>query len=127
MDLASTLTIVGMVVVFAALIVLAFSISILSKIININKNKNADTVNSADMATNTVNTGTVNAGTVKTQFHTSSQDDSELIAVITAAIMASMKQNPDFKIKIKSFRRIPDNSPEWNIAGKLASLNANIR
>lgn len=116
MDLASTLTIVGMVVVFAALVVLAFAISLLSKVININKN--ADTEKPADVTTSTVNTGTANTDT-----HTDNRNDEELIAVITAAIMASMKQCPDFKIRVKSFRRIPNNSPEWNVAGRLATIN----
>lgn len=125
MDLASTLTIVGLVVVFSALVLLAFAIFLLSKVININKN--AGTKKSADITASTVNTDTVNTSTVKTEPHTSSQNDSELIAVITAAIIASMKQSPDFKIRVKSFRRIPDNSPEWNVAGKLAIINENIK
>ncbi|HHV96381.1 MAG TPA: OadG family protein [Clostridiaceae bacterium] len=121
MDLAGTLTIVGMVVVFAALIILALAISLLGKAININKNAIAEKA-----ASNAIKTDIVNTGAANTQSQISNQDDKELIAVITAAIMASMKGSSDFKIRVKSFRRIPDNSPEWNIAGKLTTINANI-
>jgi sodium pump decarboxylase gamma subunit len=124
MDLALTLTIVGMGVVFAALVILAFTISLLSKAVNLNKN----TEKPANVASNTVNADTIsNEISTNNEVSANNENDEQLVAVITAAIMASMKHNPDFKIRIKSFRRIPDSSPAWNTAGKLATVNANVR
>jgi len=121
MDLALTLTLVGMTVVFAALIILAFLISALSKAVNSNKNINADKQNNV-LITPVTSTSSIDAKT-----GTDVQNDDELVAVITAAILASMKQEPDFRIRVKSLRRIQDNSPAWNVAGKLSLLNANMQ
>lgn len=46
-----------------------------------------------------------------------SSDDS-LIAVLTAAVMAYMKNSPDIKIKVTSFKRIPQTSSVWNTMGR---------
>lgn len=42
----------------------------------------------------------------------------ELIAVITAAVLAASKSHPGIKLKVRSFRRIPQTSPVWNLAGR---------
>jgi len=47
--------------------------------------------------------------------------DEELIAVLTAAVMA-MQSNPDIKIKVTSFRRIPQSAPVWNTIGRRERL-----
>lgn len=44
--------------------------------------------------------------------------DETLIAVLTAAVMASMQNSPDIKIRVTSFRRIPQSSPVWNTVGR---------
>lgn len=54
---------------------------------------------------------------------TQSQKDSDalsddaLIAVLTAAVM-SMQSDPNIKIKVTSFRRIPQSAPIWNVIGR---------
>ena len=44
------------------------------------------------------------------------EDDEELIAVLTAAVAASMNTST-YNLKIKSYRRIPNTRPAWNRAG----------
>ena len=44
------------------------------------------------------------------------KDDSELIAVLTAAIAASLNTST-YNLNIKSYRRIGNASPAWNKAG----------
>ena len=44
--------------------------------------------------------------------------DDSLIAILTAAVMASMQNNPDIKIRVTSFRRINQSSPIWNTTGR---------
>lgn len=44
------------------------------------------------------------------------ENDEELIAVITAAIAASLNTS-EYNLKIKSFRRITDSQSQWNKAG----------
>lgn len=46
------------------------------------------------------------------------EPDENLVAVLTAAVLASMGIEPEYKIRVKSFRRIPQSSPIWNIAGR---------
>lgn len=47
-----------------------------------------------------------------------SEPDENLVAVLTAAVLASMGKEPEYKIRVKSFRRIPQSSPIWNFAGR---------
>ncbi len=44
-------------------------------------------------------------------------DEGELIAVLTAAIAASLNTST-YNLNIKSYRRIENNSPAWNTAGR---------
>lgn len=112
MELALTVTLVGLFVVFSALIILAFLISLSSKVFAIKMPiHNKDTNNSkADKINHPANNNSKNTAD-------NSQDKNELIAVLTAAVMSSMQQTPDFKIRIKSFRRIHKDSSAWNTAG----------
>ncbi|WP_054871663.1 OadG family protein [Caloranaerobacter sp. TR13] len=50
------------------------------------------------------------------------EDDEELIAVITAAIAASISR-PASEIKVRNIRRIPANTPIWARAGRLKQMN----
>ncbi len=44
--------------------------------------------------------------------------DDSLVAILTAAVMASMQSTPDIKIRVASFRRVPQSSPIWNTVGR---------
>ncbi len=45
-------------------------------------------------------------------------DGGELIAILTAAVLASLGREYENKIQIKSYRRIPSTSPAWNLMGR---------
>ena len=49
-------------------------------------------------------------------------DDSELVAVITAAVAASLNTST-YNLRIKSLRRIDNNQPAWNRAGIRETIN----
>ena len=50
------------------------------------------------------------------------QDDSELIAVLTAAIAASLNQTTTYNLKIKSYRRVDAGTPVWNRTARRDNL-----
>ena len=49
----------------------------------------------------------------------------ELIAVLTAAVAASL-DTPAYNLKIKSFRRVGDVAPAWGNAGRVDIINSRI-
>ncbi|NLM12349.1 MAG: OadG family protein [Epulopiscium sp.] len=49
------------------------------------------------------------------------QDDLELIAVITAAIAASLDTTTD-QLRVRSFRRINSNTSAWSKAGRISQV-----
>ncbi|NSW89776.1 MAG: OadG family protein [Firmicutes bacterium] len=128
MELALTVTFVGLFVVFTALIILAFMIFFTSKVFALkisnnrivaNNSKAQDILHPTNIKKDTVAAEKDNAVVVE-------KDESELIAVLTAAVMASMKQAPDFKVKIKSFKRICNDSPAWSSAGLAEQISSRI-
>ncbi|MBQ4518093.1 MAG: OadG family protein [Clostridia bacterium] len=50
------------------------------------------------------------------------EDDSELIAVLTAAIAASLNQTTTYNLKIKSYRRVDASTPVWNRTARRDNL-----
>ena len=50
-------------------------------------------------------------------------DEGELIAVLTAAVAASLNTST-YNLQIKSYRRIGNNSPAWNKAGVNETINS---
>lgn len=49
--------------------------------------------------------------------------DDEVIAVISAAI-AAMRSRPGYKLVVRSMRHVDQNSPAWNIAGRLERMRS---
>ena len=49
-------------------------------------------------------------------------DDEELIAVLTAAVAASLNTST-YNLKIKSYRRVGNSAPAWNRAGLEETVN----
>jgi sodium pump decarboxylase gamma subunit len=107
MDIINTgvsVTIIGMGIVFAVLIILWFALEIM-RVISDPKSRRqkrpAITI------------------TEKPQSLSENQndDDVELIAVITAAI-ASMLNKPTSALKVSFIRRVVDNTPEWGKAAR---------
>lgn len=52
-------------------------------------------------------------------------DDDELIAVLTAAVAASLNTST-YNLRIKSYRRVNNNTPAWNKAGVNETINNKI-
>ncbi len=48
-------------------------------------------------------------------------DDSELVAVLTAAVAASLNTST-YKLNIKSYRQIPSSTPVWNRVSRRENL-----
>ena len=56
---------------------------------------------------------------------TNDEDEDELIAVLTAAVAASLNTST-YNLRIKSFRRIGQNSPAWNTVSRKEQLESNL-
>jgi|BioPla2DNA2_1021312.scaffolds.fasta_scaffold44455_1 sodium pump decarboxylase gamma subunit len=107
-----SITFVGITVVFASLIILCALIYLFPMLIP-NKNKNSSNKVSdeglIDISSNN------NAEAEKPE---SNLSDDSLVAVLTAAVLASMGSRPDTKIRVTSFKRIQQTSPVWNAIGR---------
>lgn len=53
---------------------------------------------------------------IETAPNEAEEDEEELIAILTAAVAASLNTTT-YNLKIKSYRRIADERPSWNRAG----------
>lgn len=109
---AINMAIIGTVVVFAALIVIIICIKIYTGIIAKFENKKNNNGNNGGGKDVTVQP-TVNVNP------SSSVDElsPELIAVISAAIAASMGSS-GIGLQVKSIKRIGHTTPIWNVAGR---------
>lgn len=103
---------VGMVVVFIVLTLIILCIKLYSGIINgSGKKKNAK-----DTTVNDSNPESQESQPVS-EISSTVTDDTELIAVITAAIMACM-QGSGTGLRVRSIRRIGHTTPIWNVTGR---------
>lgn len=102
-------TILGMGITFTALVVLQFVIVIMDKLLN---KKTAQTA--------TVQPGPVEVKPAETAAPV--QDDTELVAVITATIAMKLKTSVG-NIVIKNIEKTEDTSPAWNRAGIIDQMN----
>jgi glutaconyl-CoA/methylmalonyl-CoA decarboxylase subunit delta len=102
------ISLIGITVVFVALIGLSLIIFIFSKFF------------SAARAFKD-NNKSINIASIK---DTQGNDikNEELIAVLTAAVVSSMREKTMSKIKVKSYRRIPQTSPVWNMTGRMEQI-----
>lgn len=107
-------TIAGMGVVFLTLILIAFIISGF-KYIGRTSNKQATKV----VVEKKVPVMKASPEPVK------EEDDLELVAVITAAIAATMGTSSD-RLVVKSLRRVGGNRSGWNATGRQESVNNNF-
>jgi Na+-transporting methylmalonyl-CoA/oxaloacetate decarboxylase gamma subunit len=115
LQFALNTTFVGMVVVFLSLILISFIIFASSKLLGIGKSQKK--TNSPSIVAN-------QAEESNSAFE--STTDSELIAVLTAAVLSSMKDGYSSNIRIKSFRRVFPSSPIWNLAGRSEYLSGKL-
>ncbi|MEG6612384.1 OadG family protein [Pseudoclostridium thermosuccinogenes] len=124
MELAINLTIVGMVVVFSVLVLLSAIISLFSKIASAGKTGGKDKMNTKDndMPAPQAHKDVVEESTA----YIEQKDDSELVAVLTAAVIAAMGGSSESNIHVKSYRRIPQISPVWNSVSRKEQIAAKL-
>ena len=107
--------VVGFVLVLAALVLLSTIVALLPKLLSLGKKKEKkdSVVVKAEIK-------------LPEQVEVKEEDDEELIAVLTAAIMSYYGNETKCNLKVTSFRRI-DNAPNaWSNAGKRDHLDASL-
>lgn len=105
-------TVLGMLITFSALLIIWGLINIMSSVIRSieNKGKQADVV-SAPVVKPVAQVAPV-----------AEEDDEELIAVITAAVAASMNTSIH-NIVVSNIVRVQDSTPAWGKAGRSDLMN----
>ncbi|MDO4618701.1 MAG: OadG family protein [Clostridia bacterium] len=103
---------VGLTIVFAVLVILMLVLMLMKVVFYKDPNKKQNVVKTEQTATSVVQAP--KAPKV--------MDDTELIAVLTAAVAASLNTST-YNLKIKSYRRIGNNAPAWNRAGVTETIN----
>ncbi|MCX7715190.1 MAG: OadG family protein [Clostridia bacterium] len=102
-------TVVGLCIVFAVLVILMFVLMLMKKIFY--KETKVETTQETEQK-------------VQPVFEEDDEiSEHELIAVLTAAIAASLNTST-YNLKIKSYKRISSNAPAWNRAGITETINS---
>ncbi len=104
-------TALGMIVTFVALLILWGCIVIMSKMLNIKAKpkKEVEVVEKIEPKPEPATS-------------TAEEEDEELIAVITAAIAASLNTSTH-NIIVRNIVRLPDTTPAWSRAGRVEQMN----
>ena len=116
MDSSFNIMLVGITVVFSALILLTVALYLFTGLMNIKKDK--EQKNDSD---NNVISDIYNA--TQSQAKTDIVNDNALIAVLTAAISSCMSRDVKSNLVIRSYRRISTTSPVWNTTGRIEQIN----
>ncbi len=109
---------VGLLIVFAVLIILMLALMAMKALFYKAPDK---AVKDESKPNNT----SVSVQPAAAQSNITKTDDKELIAVIAAAIAASLNTSVS-NLRIKSFKRIGNNSPAWNKAGVNEMINSRL-
>lgn len=108
-------TATGLIIVFSVLVILMVVMMLMKVIFNRPNGGNGAGGSSAGSSSSG------SSGTAPMQAVTN--DDSELIAVLTAAVAACLNTST-YNLNIKSFRRIINIAPDWQKAGLSDVINA---
>jgi len=108
-----TLTLVGMFVVFCALLLIILCITVYSRLIR----RKAQTPGNDETKSVKLNNNVEKHVSENISFSKSDNIDPELIAVIAAAVAASM-QSTNTGYIVRSIKRIGHTTPIWNVAGR---------
>ncbi len=98
-------TLLGMGITFSALVILLFVISFMHKL--------------------TVKPETAKKATVSSEIPQKEGNEDELVAVITAAVVATMRCGRR-NIMIRNIKRVNDFQPQWNRTGIHNQINSNL-
>jgi sodium pump decarboxylase gamma subunit len=111
--------VIGMGVVFIALIILSYATSILSRLLNENQKKEEKEIITQEAKINNVKKVNENK---KNEVENQGKITSEKLAVITAAVYESMGGT---RYKITAVRKIPkDKTNAWNQAGRFEQMES---
>lgn len=111
-------TVLGVVIVVLALLLLYFAINIMEKLLR-DPQKSAAKASQQQPA----NTSTTESVEVReSQQAENDGNDEELVAVITAAIAASMETSTH-NIVVRNIVRTADTTPAWGRAGRVEQIN----
>lgn len=111
-------TVLGLIIVFSALAILYFAIVVMEGLMN-KSQKVAETVESGLSTDETMDLGN------EKSVHTGGEDtrnSMELIAVITAAIAASLHVSAQ-DVVVKNIKRVQDSTPIWAKMGRIEQIN----
>lgn len=103
---AGVITIFSMVVVFLSLLVISYLIDLMRVLMSKKDNKQVETKTIQQPSSVIVNTAVVE------------EDDTELVAVITAAIAAMTGTNSNGLV-VRNIKRLPDYDSAWSKTGKI--------
>lgn len=110
-------TVIGLIIVFTVLLVLMIVLKIMEKIFYKPDSKNEAKVQMPKQEK------IEKAPEFVKPITTDVEDEEELIAVLTAAIAASLNTST-YNLKIKSYRRVSGNAPAWKRAGLTDTINS---
>jgi len=113
------ITAIGMTVVFIALIVLSLCIDIFGRLFTRKRS-----ARNTELAVNNPN----ESRGIQTEPSSDNQiPEEELVAVITAAIQASLGlRDAGKRVVVKSFRRLPGSPSVWNVTGRMEQLGSKL-
>lgn len=115
---ALIVTVFSMVIVFAALLAINFMLKGFKVLLFKDEKQKVDTSNTkikAQKGNNMANTSVATDGNDQL-------NEEEIVAVITAALAASLSR-PASDIVIRKIRRVSENSSVWSRVGKLEQMN----
>ncbi|MDI9476687.1 MAG: OadG family protein [Natronincolaceae bacterium] len=112
-------TVLGLIIVFAALAILYFAIVVMEGLMN-KSQKVAETVEPGLCIDETANPG--NKESMQTGGG-NTNPNMELIAVITAAVAASLNVSAQ-DVVVKNIRRVQDSTPIWAKMGRIEQINS---
>lgn len=116
---ALLVTVFSMTIVFASLLVINFILKGF-KLFFYKENKKSKLKKDPKKVTTNVNN--INTNVAYSNNENFEEDEEELVAVITAALAASLSK-PVSDIRIKKIRRVNSNTSTWLKAGRLEQIN----
>ena len=117
--------VLGLGTVFIALIALIYVIELINKIINADHNKNKKSDTHEDESLKRIEKETDASAALHVDETINDTDEEEIIAVITAAIAASLNRSTH-DIVVKSVKRVPYHTPAWNRAGRNQQITGRL-
>lgn len=114
LNLALNMIFTGVSVVFLCLVLLVFVIYAMPKVLSVFYQKKINNVAVSDSRTVREENGIELNQSKQIPINQKKECNDELLAVITAAVLACFKPEVRSRIRIASFRRVSDTPPVWN-------------